>query len=122
MNIGQSTSPNFGMKIKGLDRRYFKEVPRKMTANLIEKAEQNTKADFTIEFLPTKDNWVFLKKIDTEGARIVDYFPWQYTPAEVVKTFTKAFIPDNRIMGKSIRKEMNAAEAQRLYKLHTKKI
>lgn len=119
MDIANNQSISFGMKIKGLDKKFFQTIPKRISTDLVEKAEKNTNADFTIEFIPTKDNWVFLKKIDNNGARIVDYFPNQYTPLDIVKIFTKAYIPDYRIMGKKLRNEIGAIEAQKLYGIHS---
>ena len=121
MKIVNNQQVTFGMKIKGLDKNYFQSIPKHLSSNLVEKAEKNTNADFTIEFVPTSDNWVFLKKIDAKGERIVDYFPNQYSPADIVRTFTKAYIPDYRVMAKKLRNEYYASEAQRLYGIHSKK-
>ena len=113
-------SPNFQMKIRGLDHQYFRCVPNIMKQNLLMNAEKNTIADFTVEFIPMCDQWVFLKKIKDGIGAIVDYFPSQYTPAEIVKTFTKAYIPEYRVMAKSLRKETNREEAQKLFGEHQK--
>ena len=116
--ISNYSSPSFGMKVVGLEHRYFDVVPKKIKDELITKA-QNCKKDFTVEFVPTDDNWVFLKKVTDNFSKVVDYFPSQYTPREIVNTFIKAFIPDYRLMSKSLVKETNSQAAQNLYKKHS---
>ena len=119
MYVTNSQSPNFQMKIKGLDDNYFKRVPPKMKQELMAKAEQAGGADFLVEFVPTKDNWIFLKKVKEGVGAIVDYFPSQYTPVEVVKTFTKAYIPEHRIMAKALRNDTNKIKAQQVFREHS---
>ncbi len=112
-------SPNFQMKIKGLESSYFSKVPSQFKRDLLLKAEKNTD-DFIVEFIPTDDNWVFLRKIKDGIGAIVDYFPNQYTPVEIIKTFTKAYIPEYRVMAKALRAETNKDEAQKFYREHSK--
>lgn len=118
MNIMNNQSPTFRMNIKGLEHRYFNNVPPELKQELIDKANAAVNKDFTVEFLPMKDNWVFLRKTTPEKSSIVEYFPAGYTPMDIVKTFLKAYIPERRVMAKSLVSETNRNVAERYYNKH----
>ena len=120
MNISNQHSPNFQMKVKGLEHPYFSKVSNKMKNELVAKAEAAKNTDFTVEFLPAPDNWVFLKKTIGQQEAIVDYFPLAYKPEDIVKTFTKTYIPERRIAAKTLRNTNFNYKALVAYKEHFK--
>lgn len=119
MQIRNQQSPNFKMNVKGLENRYFETVSKKLKDELLLKASTTEGTNFTVEFIPTKDNWVFLRKTVDDKSRIVDYFPPAYNPKDIVTTFLKAYIPQHRIMAKSLQTEVKANAAQAIYRQHT---
>lgn len=116
MNTIRTNSPNFGMKLKGLDNPYFKNVSKSLIQEVKTKAERQPNTDYTIEFIPAKDNFVFLRKLFNGQNYLVEYFPKGYTPEEVVKTFLKAMLPEYRVMGKMLRQETNKLNTERVYR------
>ncbi len=116
MNKINRQSPNFQMKVQGLENSYFAEVPQKLKNTLIQKAAQVPNTDFIIYFMPTSSRTVFLQKIQGGTKKIVEYFPPAYTPEEIVKTFITTYIPSHRILAKSLINESQAFAAQKEYK------
>lgn len=118
MNSVNTNSPNFGMKLKGLERPYFSNVPKSMINELKAKAMLAPNTNYTIEFIPTKDEFVFCKKIIDDKEYMVEYFPKGYSPFDVIRTFTKAILPEYRVMGKEFRAETNRTMSEILYSKH----
>ncbi len=118
MNSVSTNSPNFGMKLKGLEHPYFANVPEGLVKELKTKAMHAPNTNYTIEFIPTKDEFVFCKKIVDDKEYMVEYFPKGYTPFDVIRTFTKAILPEYRVMGKEFRAETKRTESERMYKKH----
>lgn len=116
MNSISTTSPNFGMRIQGLNNPRFQSVPKELINELTTKALQTPNTNYTIEFVPAKNDFIFVKKILDNKSYFVDYFPKGYTPTDIVKTFIKAILPERRVLGKLFRQEANRITAERLYR------
>ena len=115
MNITNQSSPNFRMNVKGLNHSYFNEVPNKLKNAINKRAGLVTSSDFSVEFLPMKNNWVFLRKISGDKSTIVDYFPAGYNSYDIAQTFYSRCILPRFVMAKNIINETNAKEAQAMY-------
>ena len=118
MNITNQSSPNFKMNVKGLDHPYFKRVPQILKDEILNKASKVTTSKFDIEFIPLKDNWVFLKKTIGNRQVMVDYFPAGFTPSDVAHTFYHRGILPNYVMAKCIINEINSKKVLDLYNKH----
>ncbi len=116
MNNISPNSPSFGMRFQGLNNPYFKSVPKELISELTTKALNTPNTDYIVEFVPAKNDFVFVRKIVGDKSYFVEYFPKGYTPTDIVKTFIKAILPERRIMGKQFRQEVNRVNAERLFK------
>ena len=116
MNTINTKSPSFGMKLKGLDNPYFNDVSKTLKKELKQKALHTPNTNYTVEFVTTPEQFVFLKKIVGKNEYMVEYFPKGYTPTDVVRTFLKAILPEYRVMGKIFRNETGRKESEKIYK------